>query len=583
MPDIQLSFAKIVATPTETAWSQAYNAGSLFGVLSLKTEKEDPENTLNSLGKDVFTNLQTEFYSLEDKSLTTIKSAIEKSYSHVPDSITLSFCVAFIKQDILYIFLTGNGKVAIKRSGHVGILLEKTTVTGKEVTTASGYLQNGDIIVLQTQQFASMVTQDQLTSALDSTIPNEIAETLTPQIHQVPEGGASGLILNFIGIPKPEPIISQSPDVTLSDTAPITPNPPPPPPVVNPTPQIPVTPEKRAFPRFQLSVPSFIPYIPMKQRVIIGIIVLLIIVLLTGVVMVKKQQSTKQNQSLFTTVYTTAQKKYTEGEGLIELNKPLASDSFTAAENTITTSLSTFPKNSEEYAKLSDLLKKIKDALAKTQGNASLPTKQVDAKTSPLLNAILTTTEAITGVSDTNGVTLLTPKAILSDGKELIRNDSDWSNAIGLGTFLGNFYVLDTKNGVLKFSNSGSSFSKSSYFSGDAPDLSAASNMSIDGSIWILYTTGSIEKYTKGAKDTFTVKGLTTPLSKPTRIVTTSDTQNLYILDPGSSRIVVLKKDGTFQTQYKADILTDAKEIDIQEKDKKAYILSGKNVYELAL
>ena len=41
MPSPNLSFAKIVATPTDSTWSQAYNAGSLFLAVSLFSEAED--------------------------------------------------------------------------------------------------------------------------------------------------------------------------------------------------------------------------------------------------------------------------------------------------------------------------------------------------------------------------------------------------------------------------------------------------------------------------------------------------------------------------------------------------------------
>ena len=58
---VSLSFAKLVATPTETAWSQAYNAGNLFMCLSLSTPDTDEEISLHAIGKDLFNVLQSEF------------------------------------------------------------------------------------------------------------------------------------------------------------------------------------------------------------------------------------------------------------------------------------------------------------------------------------------------------------------------------------------------------------------------------------------------------------------------------------------------------------------------------------------
>jgi hypothetical protein len=427
-----------------------------------------------------------------------------------------------------------------------------------------------------------MVTSEQVKSALESTIPNEIAEILTPQIHQTAEGGASALILNFIGFPKPDPPTTPPLGPENPDLAPITPSFTPPVPVQQPemTPLPQDTPERK-LPRFSFTLPSFLVQLPKKQRIIMAVILLLLIILSISILSVKSQQTVKQNQSLFTETYEAAQKKFDEGKGLSELNKPLAHDSFTAAEKTVQAALPKFSKNSEEYKKLTVLLTQIATELAKTEGNVTVATKEVPAGTSVLLDEIQKTKDAITGITTGSAIAVLTSSAVTFDGKEIIKNDDLWTDAKGLGTFLGNFYVLDTKKGVLKFS--GSSYSESSYFSGDAPDLSRATSMTIDGSVWILFSNGNLEKYTKGAKDTFSIKGLSEAFSKPTRVITTADTQKLYVLDPGSSRIVVLKKDGTFETQYKADVLRNAKEVDISEKDRKAYILSGSKVYELSL
>ena len=50
---LNLSFAKLVATPTDDSWSQVYNAGNLFASLSLtKTEAED-KNSLSGIGKEI--------------------------------------------------------------------------------------------------------------------------------------------------------------------------------------------------------------------------------------------------------------------------------------------------------------------------------------------------------------------------------------------------------------------------------------------------------------------------------------------------------------------------------------------------
>ncbi len=125
---------------------------------------------------------------------------------------------------------------------------------------------------------------------------------------------------------------------------------------------------------------------------------------------------------------------------------------------------------------------------------------------------------------------------------------------------------------------------KATYFAdGVNPDLSNVVYLTIDGSIWVLFSDGSITKYTKGKQDSLTVSGLDKPLSGPTQIVTTVDFDNVYILDKGNGRVVVLKKDGSFVAQYASDTMHTTTAMDISEKDKKIYLLSTGTVYQLDL
>src|ERR1041385_2736961 len=99
-----ISFAKLSATPTEKAWSQAYNAGNLFACLSLSSPDGEELHALQTLGKDLFSNLEAEFFTLEEKTLATITEAITKSTKHIPETISLAFCLAYFKDTALYLF-----------------------------------------------------------------------------------------------------------------------------------------------------------------------------------------------------------------------------------------------------------------------------------------------------------------------------------------------------------------------------------------------------------------------------------------------------------------------------------------------
>src|SRR5258708_33131852 len=86
----KISIAKMVATVSPTSWSQAYNAGKLFAVISLTSEAQAEENTLNLLGKEALENLEAEYFALETKDLEGIKTAVKSSIEKLLEKIKSS-------------------------------------------------------------------------------------------------------------------------------------------------------------------------------------------------------------------------------------------------------------------------------------------------------------------------------------------------------------------------------------------------------------------------------------------------------------------------------------------------------------
>ena len=52
-------------------------------------------------------------------------------------------------------------------------------------------------------------------------------------------------------------------------------------------------------------------------------------------------------------------------------------------------------------------------------------------------------------------------------------------------------------------------------------------------------------------------------------------TNNIYVLDNGAAKIVVFDKNGAYKTQYQGSFIKTAKDFDVQESNKKIYVLSG--------
>src|SRR3989344_5382303 len=110
-----LPFSKIVATPTPSNWCQAYAAGGLFLTLSLSCTKEEHPEHLGAIGKKIINDLEAEDFALEEKSLTGIRSVIEKSLTNIPSDVIISAAICVVRETILYVFLLGNGSILLSR------------------------------------------------------------------------------------------------------------------------------------------------------------------------------------------------------------------------------------------------------------------------------------------------------------------------------------------------------------------------------------------------------------------------------------------------------------------------------------
>lgn len=587
-----LAYAKLVATPTDLSWSQVYNAGNLFASLSLSLEQPEDGISLQIVGKEIFNNLEAEFFTLEEKNLNTIKAAIADSIKKVPEPVSISLCLAFFKDSVLYLFIVGEGRIIMKRDEKIGVLLEGHSGHHTNILTASGFVANRDTIVLETKQFSENIPDATLTSALELALPNDIAEALSPQLHAKDDGGQAAIIIVYHGIAK-NPLVTEEDQTEITGSVPSESYPdddeenyeeeePPQrshsmlPPLPKELPQIHVPKMKR---------------IPHTKKLFLSIIIILVLLLATSIFLTKQQQENKQAQELFQMVYVPAQKNYEEGKELKSLNQSLSREDFVEAEQLITENIDKFKKGSKEEQQLTALLAKIREELG-GKGNTTseekdmLKLKEATADAKSYLG-IEKANSGISFAQDTNTVYVLTKNAISTIGKtsgqkkEQIANDDYWTNPVALSPYQGNMYVLDPKEGIVKFVSSAGK--PSPYFSGSTPDLSNATSMAIDGSIWVLLKDGTILKYTRGQADSFKLSGLKQSMTNAIKIFTGLDVSNVYILDKGTGRVVIFDKKGTFQKEYAASVIKDAKDFEVLEKDKKVLILSDNKIWELPL
>ncbi len=573
VPKLSLVFAKIVANPTALSWSQVYNAGSLFAALSLtQTQDNNQDLILPAVGKNLFNNLEAEFFSLEEKNLYHIKTAIEKSLESLPPGIIVDACLAYFKDDVLYLFIVGKGKIIMKRGGSLGILLEKKSAAAP-IMTASGYLRANDIIILQTDRFTQNVSEDYIVNALKLQRPNDIAESLSPHVHAKEDGSQAAIIIAYNGTVRTIPDIEDNSEKALTKAPPLKPS----------SPVSTISP-----PKFLAKLNSFIPRLTRLQKISICAGVLLLIILSGTIIFTKSKQDNAKYAALYQEIYTQAQKNYDSAIALKKLNQSHSISDFKKAEQILVSNMNKFKTGSNEESKLREFLTQIQREMGSITKVNKISPKNITLSTNHLFN-IEINHKAVSYAQDTAAIYLLTDDAVSAinkatlEKKKILTNNNDWSEPIAISTYQGNIYILDKKAGILKFTPTQAGLTKTDYFKEATPDLSKASSMAIDGSIWILTLDGKIFKYTRGKQDNFTISGLEKPLSNPLKIFTDIDTSGLYILDNGNSRIVKLEKTGAYQNQYNADILQSAKDFEILEANPKALILENNKIWELPL
>lgn len=149
--------------------------------------------------------------------------------------------------------------------------------------------------------------------------------------------------------------------------------------------------------------------------------------------------------------------------------------------------------------------------------------------------------------------------------------------------YLGFTYAI-VGDKLYKFTKAGSAFTATLW--SQKEEFKNAVSMDIDGSIYVLFADGTLEKYTVGTKADFSVIGLDKPIKKPLKVVADSNFKQVYVGDGEEGRILVFDEDGVLKFQIKPELgleWTALKSFDIAADEKTFYVLSGTKVFEFKL
>ena len=194
------------------------------------------------------------------------------------------------------------------------------------------------------------------------------------------------------------------------------------------------------------------------------------------------------------------------------------------------------------------------------------------------------------GLSDNRGFIVAVDKITVVDTakqKQVVQVEVDgWQRITTARGFGSNLYLLDraTDSQIWKYLGLDEGLSgKKEYLVGDVFDLSEAVDMAIDGSVWVLFSDGTIVKYTQGKKDAFQVIGLDQPLGETVKIFTSPEVEHLYLLDRANTRVVALDKSGEYASQYQWSGIAGVKDFVVSETLGKIFFLTGEKVFTIDL
>jgi len=524
---------------------------------------------------------------------------------------------------IVYLVLRGRGAVYVKRGAELASLMH-------ESGGISGEVKDGDTFLLASIGFSTILSREELSGLFDHLPPVDVAEKLTILLHEKTGGeGSVALVFGVVEVAEGEPIVRISeyttPAQPLSKTS------------LMGTP---------AFISRRMTFLKRIPYAVRikryitllrdrpKERTRAFAILVSALFVLSVVLGIWKQATSKKNQQVMSAI-TDAQRALEEGVALAELNPYKGRERLVKAKDTLTPLLGTVSPRSFEGQQLTSLYQKISDNLTQAMQvvnapmtlfyDVSLLKKNANASDIALDGDVLaiadTTTQTMytltissknaqiigggTLLKSTSSVAIhgsrlyaLTPEGIVSfdtatnKSSLIIKKDTSWGLASSLVSFGGNLYVLDIqKSRIWKYVATDSGLPAQGGFSDireylnpdTLPDLSLATGLAIDGSVWLGTSNGRILRYTQGKENTYVPQGVDPAFGTKLYIYTSDTVINVYVLDINNHRVVVLDKDGMYLAQYQFDGKTTPTKLAVSESAKKMLLLADGKIYALDL
>jgi hypothetical protein len=591
-----------VGPSDDSHWGQVLVTPDAYGVVEVASVSGDAQQ----IGVRVLSKLG-ELVSAPITSIAHLEQSVRDAWEEGVVSIVLLVPVG----SVVHLVLRGAGGVFVKRGMELANLMNKEG-------SISGEVRERDTVLLTSEGFTRLLPKEDIVRVFDRQTATEVAETLTLLLHER-KGGAGSVALVFEvsqfekiqsvqvkEIPRPEP-------VQLGNTS------------VRPTWVLSLAKQGEGVQKRVVNWIQNLRHDPLALRRL-GAVVVIVLFLVSVGLGVMKQASAQKNKEAHAAL-SDAQHAFDEGVALLELNPVKGRERLQSAKARIESLGTSVNPRTKEARDLALLLTQITDNLTQAMQITEAPltlfydmglVKQnaqattialggdtvivADQPGGTVYRLNITTKKAdilaggeffegisAVGVHGTVVYTLTSDGVVqttLGDKKSTlaVKKSDQWGLLAALVSFGGNVYLLDTSaSRIWKYTATENGFSDiREYLNPDTlPDLSSATGMSIDGTVWVGTRRGDILRFVQGREETFVPKGVEPDLGDDLVVYATDETNHLYVLDRSSSRVVVLDKDGTYLAQYRFTSETPPTALVVSEEAKKILLLSSGKLYSI--
>lgn len=586
---VKLQTTNIVGSANKQSWSQAQTFSvtddrKVLVVIQLTIQEDDSLVDLATVGAETLLELERKTSSNQPQSLALIVRSLTEE---IAKEIQVQVIIAVVENERLAVCGSGEIEAYLVRGGRIAALY-RTSEKGKEI---AGKIEPNDLIFLSTAKLVNFVGTKKLQAIL--TEDENPEELLAPLIHTQSDSSGFGAIVANVEeadsvIAKAsiwEKLRSQNIKVALSKSE------------------------------------------PRRSNLLIGGVIFLALLLMIGIGVIRRNKQTAESE--YVKMLSSVEQSLNEATAIGELNAEKSRLLLTQARSEV-----------ESYLMLEHVRDEYKLKAQELIGRIELADGQIFKKNEIQLTTVVDLSILLEGLSvsqmksdgrdglifvDEKNERLVSMNIVdrsrqildsdrvlidigLSDGKVygldrsgvfeyvwkgesrdmVIESDEFWVEPTLLEMFAGNIYILDrSQSEIWKYSTlGGGEFGgRNRWFAATiTPDLSNVVDMKISGDIWLLTSSGKLERYSRGAPVNFAMEGFPAK-GEGKRFVDPkavwASESSIYVLESGAERVVVFGDDGKYQAQYLNSEF--ARATDLVIVDGKGYVLIDNAVKEFGL